>query len=343
MRKKLFFILSVTFLSAACWLYAVFAWGNPGILALYSMAIGFWIACGLGAAALVWTLRRASASVWIAAGLFVLGLLLLTTSFLIEEYPVDLAAPLAITLLLIPTILPALALVIAAMLLYTGLNAYLSWRQSPTGEDGRVKQAGRTVALTFVLSLLLLFKSLHNLYWLMIWDSTTDSLEYFWLVLPILGVIFAGVVLLMAISGKWKLAGLSYALLAPALVIAVSAGANQVDFRQLTEDRAGKVSHAIESYYARESRYPNDLQQLTPRYLLSIPEPVIIYGQDWCYQGSENSYYLGYVDREHWSSPYLIGQMYKTSGEAPDPDSICQEEIAALRQSKPGYYLADGE
>ena len=82
-------------------------------------------------------------------------------------------------------------------------------------------------------------------------------------------------------------------------MIAVSARAQSVDFRQLTEERAERASQAIETYCAREGRYPQDLRQLTPGYVLSLPGPVTIYGQDWCFDGGDDYYRLGYVYREH--------------------------------------------
>jgi hypothetical protein len=119
-------------------------------------------------------------------------------------------------------------------------------------------------------------------------------------------------------------------------MIAVSARAQRVDFRQLTEERAERVTQAIETYHAREGHYPQDLRQLTPWYVLSLPGPVIIYGQDWCYDGGEDYYRLGYVYREHWSDPRLIGRIYKTK-EAPDLPGICAEEIAALEERYPFF------
>jgi hypothetical protein len=150
----------------------------------------------------------------------------------------------------------------------------------------------------------------------------------------------------IALLGRTKLAGLLYSLLIPALMIAASAGAQRVDFRQLTEERAGRASQAIEAYYAREGRYPQDLRQLTPWYVLSLPGPVIIYGQDWCYDGGDDYYRLGYVYREHWSDPRLTGRIYRTIGEAPDLHGMCEEEIIALQRRYPGYrfeYWADGQ
>ena len=63
----------------------------------------------------------------------------------------------------------------------------------------------------------------------------------------------------------------------------------------------------IETYYSREGRYPQDLPQLTTRYVLSLSGPVIINGQGWCYDGGNHYYRLGYVYREHWKTRSLPG------------------------------------
>jgi len=130
------------------------------------------------------------------------------------------------------------------------------------------------------------------------------------------------------------------------LMVAVSASAQRVDFRQLTEERAKHVAQAIESYYAKEGHYPQDLRQLTPQYALSLPGPVILYGQDWCYDGGADYYRLGYVYREHWSDPRLSGRICATKGRVPDLDGMCEEQVIALQERYPDYpyeYWTDGE
>ena len=125
-------------------------------------------------------------------------------------------------------------------------------------------------------------------------------------------------------------------LLIPTL-IAVSAHAQNVDFRQLTDERAEHVSQAIETYFARVGRYPEDLRELTPWYIFPFPGPVIIYGEEWCYDGGEDHYRLGYVYRQHWSDPRLKGRIYKEKGGAPDLHHTCEEEVAALQKRYPDY------
>jgi hypothetical protein len=151
--------------------------------------------------------------------------------------------------------------------------------------------------------------------------------------------------LLIVRPGRTKLAGFFYLLLIPALVV-ISARAQRVDFRRLTEQRAERVAQAIEAYHARTGRYPQDLRQLTPWYVLSLPGPLIIYGQAWCYDAGQDYYRLGYVYRKHWSDPRLTGRIYQTNGQVPDLHPMCEEQVIALQKRYPDYlyeYGADGE
>jgi len=285
--------------------------------------------------------RRVSHGVWILAALLLLPLLSLPASVIADIFMAGLAPPFE------SLSMPSVALLITALLLHSGLSPYGKWQYPSAVEDGpsqaQRRRAGRAAAVVFVVGAVLLGKTLHHLYWFMVWDNTYDSLGYLWLLFLVLPVFLSGVTLSITLSGGMKWAGFLYSLLILGLMIAVSARAQRVDFRQLTEERAERVTQAIESYYTREGRYPQDLRQLTPWYILSLPGPVIIYGQDWCYDGGDDYYRLGYVYREHWSDPRLTGRIYKTKGEAPDLHGICEEEIAALRKRYPQHFLMDDE
>jgi len=277
------------------------------------------------------------------AGLFVLVGLFLPTAMLVgfslDPLPQTFRSIAQLVLFLLPT----LALVAAAMLLNSGLNLYYERRNvrqaAREGSPTQPRRAGRMAALCFLLSALLIAKILHNQYWLLVWDNSYDSIEYFWLPVPVLAGVIAGALLAFSQRSWGKLAGL-YALLLPALLIAVSLRGMGVDFRLFTEERAGRVSQAIEAYQAQEGRYPQDLGQLTPRYLLSLPGPVILYGQGWCYDGGEGYYRLGAVDRDHWSSPELFGHLYAAQGEVPQLPPICEAEITALKKSYEFFNLS---
>lgn len=237
---------------------------------------------------------------------------------------------------------PSIALIMAAVLLKSSLNLLAAAQNRAAAESAEpltIRTKSRRLAVAgFILSGLLILKTLLNLYWLTAWDATYDPLGFIWIVVPVLVAVFSGILLLIQLQKPAVWVGLGYLLLVPGLLIAVSTRAQQVDFRQLTETHARQVSQRVEAYYAREGRYPQGLRQVKPWYLASLPGPFIIYGQDWCYQAGEDYFQLGYVYREHWSSPELIRRTYKTAGKPPDPRGICAEEIEALIRRESFFY-----
>ena len=278
------------------------------------------------------------------AGLLLLVMLSLPASVLVNIFPARLMDTFEATMVLRLLLFPCVALLIAAMLLQSGLKLMQERQNAGAADVGGTlpppNHAGSAALVTLTLSALLLAKAFHNLYWFMVWDSTYDPLEYIWLFFPILVVLFSVFMLVITLPGRTKLAGGLYGLLIPVLIV-VSTYAQQVDFRQLTEEHAQRTRKVIETYYTREGRYPKDLRQLTPWTSLSLPVPFIIYGQDWCYDGRDQSYRLGYVYREHWSDPRLVGRIYETVGEMPNRDRICDEEIAALQERHPWMSHSD--
>lgn len=336
-----FYLFALALLILACWLSASFFWGTLSLDRLMVLAI----VALLLVATLAFAARRVPYGVWIAAGLLILAGQFLPDSILVDifsDFQSELQSepfgtPLAFTLFL----MLSMALVVVALLLYSGLDLHQAWQNAGVGDAGgssaQARHAGRVAVVVFVFGALLLANTLHSLYWLTVWDNTYDSLGYLWLMVPGVAVLFSGVMLSITLPGKTKLAGLLYALLIPALMIAVSARAQRVDFRQLTEARAERVRQVIETYYAREGRYPRELRQLTPWYVPALPGPVIIYGQDWCYEGGDDYYRLGYVYREHWSDPRLSGRIYRRKGEVPDLGGLCEEEVIAIQERYPNY------
>jgi hypothetical protein len=356
MRRKLLALLAFIPLTTAVWVLVVgpsgvvFADLSPTIVIVVAIVSWFVVAvaCWLVVLGLAWAVRRLSATVWMVAGLLALAGLLWPTSMLVERwrFPARLPQPLETLVTATVSSMPSLALIVAALLLYSGLTLTQERKGAGAAEGdatpARHKHAGRVAAICLVLSALLIAKTLYNLYWLTVWDNTTDSLGYFLLIIPILAALFSGTLLVLTLPGRAEWAGL-YALLIPGLMIVVSARAQAVDYRWLTEERAGRVSHAVEAYYAREGLYPQDLRQLTPRYLLSVPRPIIMNGQGWCYDGGDSYYRLGYLDRENWMSGILIPRAYRTKGQVPDLPGICDQEITALIESIPSFYEKEEE
>lgn len=97
--------------------------------------------------------------------------------------------------------------------------------------------------------------------------------------------------------------------------------------RARTERRAAMINQAIVRYHERQGGYPRALSELTPRYLLYLPTPFIIPGQEWCYQGGTGSYRLGYVYREYFSTPASV-KIHASAGDPPDDEWTCEEEAA---------------
>ena len=308
-------------------------WNISLVVASYLLCLGLLVAG--------WNL---SARVWLYAGLAALAGLFVPTASIQEcfSFP-PLPQFLQDFVGMVILFWPAVALIIAALLLYTSIKLFSRTRSSGV-EAGSVPQeqlslTRRQAAMSLALSGLIVAKLLHNLYWLMVWDNTNDSLENVWLILPELAAVLAGYLLVIFLPGWSKLAGPVYTALTLALMVAVSARGQQVDFRQLTDERAEKVTRAIEAYYLQKGHFPEKLSQLIPRFALTLPGAVVIYGQGWCYDGGDSYYRLGYIDREHWSSPYLNGHLFQFMGETANLPPLCEKEKADLMKKRPGRFI----
>jgi hypothetical protein len=330
MKMKVFSVIGLIIWAMICWLFSVFLWGFQGTLYSIARWISLLIVSLLFGASWVWAGRKMSPKGWFLVGvLLLLGLFLPASTFtriFPASGPEPLASPEAITLISIIS----LALIVTALLLYSGLIFYKE-RQNAAAVGVGGTRALRRSAIWMGVALVLGAKALQNFYWFMVWDTTVDSLGILWLFFPFIATIYLGVILYILLPSRHKWTGFGYSLLIVALLLTVYSRLQRVDFHQLTEERAGQVSQAIESYYAREGRYPQDLRKLFPRDALSLPGPVIIYGQGWCYDGGDGYYRLGYVYRDNWSDPRLIGRIYKTGGAVPDLPPMCAQEVAALQ------------
>ena len=270
---------------------------------------------------------------WIYAGSIILiGLILAPTHrFVIDSGRVLL--PTATPGVLVISSLPSLGLFIAAFLLYSGLNLYKEYRSNDLANDWNLyeqrKQAGRSALVTLFLCVLLLVKSMHNLYWLLLWERTADGIGYIWMVFGPLPIAFVtGLMLLVILEGRQKLMGSLYLLVIPGLLIGIAVFTSRADLRQITEDRAEQVTRVIEAYHAQHGYYPRELRYLPSWGAPVLPQPAIIHGQGWCYEAGDDYYALGYLYHNDWSDPNLVRQVYKTVGKNPDIASICETEIA---------------
>ena len=258
-------------------------------------------------------------------GLFFMAFLLLPTTTMSILFPNNQAQPFDLQTSFPLFLLMTTGLMMVAVLLSSGFKLLHA-------------RARKTAVFFFILSALLLAVALRNYYWLAIWDSTYDGLGFLWLFIPIMGIFLATIGLVATLPRSAKLTALFYLLLLPPALLLVTERTNHVDFYQLTELRAERVNQAIKAYNIQAGTYPDNLQQLTPRHLRSLSEPMIIFGQDWCYDSEGDQYQFGYVYREHWSSPILVGYAYSAPNEESDLPPLCEAEIAGLRARDPKYY-----
>lgn len=167
-----------------------------------------------------------------------------------------------------------------------------------------------------------------------LWDVATDGLGwiFLWMTTSIIGI---GSAMLMAWSMPRKRLWTSilFALAIPILLVEAHNVANYegVDHKWgtkpiiTTENRAEKIDKAIQLYYEKNNEYPHTLSELTPRYLLYIPNPYIIPGLDWCYEGDAAHYRFGYVYRESFSMPASV-KVYSSAGEPSDEHWRCEDD-----------------
>jgi MFS family permease len=297
--------------------------GDPSLLPVI-LAGGVWIA-------LVWRAWR-WASRWTVAAYILLVLLLLLALWNTDrarplfEGPAWLASIVQVMLFLIP----GAAVIVAARLVQAGFGSetQLDWRRL-------VPAWVAVIIIMFLLSYQVMLAS--------IWDVATDGLSGIFLVgMNSLAGIASGLLLAWKLAGRRKMAAFLFAAIVPVIMIgAERLGTFDRDGEWgtlpiiVTESRAEKIDQAIRRFQAEHGSYPQTLQELAPRYLLYIPVPYIIRGQDWCYESGEDYYRFGYVYREMFSLP-AEARVHAMQGEPPDNAWECDQE-AIRYQNVPGF------
>lgn len=225
----------------------------------------------------------------------------------------------------------------AAILFYSAARE-VRVRNTPEDADPAKKKRYGRALISGLLGLVLLAKSFHILYWLIVWDSTYDPIGVIWVFLLVFLVPIIWLLTANLTSGSLRRVALLLVPIMPLLIVGFALPAGRVDFRHLTATRAERISRAVENYHAREGEYPEKLSQLVPRDAVLLPAPVIIFGQRWCYEAGAEFYRLGYVDRQHWSDPNLFGHLYRSKGDTSGHQTLCAAEIAALRSQHPDFF-----
>jgi hypothetical protein len=335
MGKTTGYRILLLILAYGIWTVSAFFFGSASLFWLIVSAAALWLVVPR----LPGFVHKTRAKVWIAAGLVVLAGLIPPTHLLTGPLPGPPAIQTILSILIFS--MPSAAIAVGALLFYSGLSRWTEWQHARKEADGaqtvQIRDSGWPIALIFIVLALLITRMLYNIYWLMVWDSTVDPLGYFWLGIPLLVALLSGVLLSHVLPEKLRRAAL-YGVLLPLLIFAVSAAALGYNFRQRTEDRAARISQAIEAYVLQAGRYPQSLEQLVPWVIPALPGPVILYQQDWCYDAGEDYYRLAAVDRAHWSSPELFAHVYAAKGQLPQLPPACERELQAIFQSDPQYY-----
>lgn len=225
--------------------------------------------------------------------------------------------------------LPGMVVALAAVWITSGLKLF---RQSENNHKApRNSIFWLSAIFRFCFAAVLLVYLAYTIVWASIWDQTSDGLG---------GIMFAtwssfaaiATGMLMGVTAtKWyRSVGFIFAILVPALMFAAFSYGWSVSYHAITKERASRIQDAIESFYTENGRYSQELSELVPNYLLRIPEPIILRGESWCYQGGQDYYRLGAFYREYFSTPLSLRE-YASAGNPPETNWACEQQLAAMK------------
>jgi hypothetical protein len=176
---------------------------------------------------------------------------------------------------------------------------------------------------------ILICASAYPLFWDGVWSAAharafEDHLPF----LHILLSMMAGGLLALSLRGWRRFAGPAFVfLVAAAATLALIWGWNVSAF-DLTSRRAARIDAAIAQFYRDNNRYPADLAELTPRYLLYLPPAVVVRQGDWCYQGGAGYYRLGYISGTFtYFDRDFRAEIHAQAGDPPEGPWICDELV----------------
>jgi hypothetical protein len=228
------------------------------------------------------------------------------------------------------SIWPAVAVVTSAVLVTTGLQKYDAAKDNaPKGTSHRMRLL--MFGLAFLLPALLAYVA----FWSSVRDHTNDGLSGLFIsrssALVAMG---AGMMMTLALRGKARLAGLVFILVVPVMLYQSFEAGWRVSYHEITETRAARIAGALDQFKEREGYYPDSLNELTPRDLLLIQQPMILAGEEWCYESGGNYYRLAAFYREFFSAPVSL-HLYESAGDVPSSPQPCEERLAEMKEK---YY-----
>lgn len=163
-------------------------------------------------------------------------------------------------------------------------------------------------------------------------DTMTDGLGTV-MILMVASLAAIAVALLLA----WRLEGrpirtvFVYIAIMTVSISAIFTAVTRLDPQQVVVERAENINQAIQTYYQANGQYPADLNALIPRYLLYIPNPMLFRDQDWCYEGGDDFYRLGYIYRRYFGMPPERIEVKGSAGTPPAGDWVCDTQFAAFK------------
>jgi hypothetical protein len=225
---------------------------------------------------------------------------------------------------------PGLAIVLSGVLVTASFHS-----PGTQGENTARKPPRRMRLFMAGLASVLLFYLAYNIFWGSVWDQTSDGLYGIFLSqLSGLIAVGTGMIMMLVLRGRNRLAGMLFMIVVPVMLNQSFEAGWHVSYHEITEGRAERISRALEKFHAREGSYPETLHALTPRDLLFIQQPVILAGEDWCYESGGDYYRLAAFYREFFSAPVSL-RLYRSAGETPTSPMPCEERLAAMKEK---YY-----
>lgn len=215
---------------------------------------------------------------------------------------------------------PGVTVVLSGVL----LTAVLQPDKAPHSRWGRLLVTGLAVLLIVALS--------YTIFWGSIWDQTSDGL--FGLMISGQAAVVAvgvGMVMTAVLRDGARLVGLLFIAVVPVLFYLSSEWGWDASYHAITERRAEQIAGALDQFQEREGHYPETLAALRPSDLLFIRQPVILAGEEWCYQGGTDFYRLAAFHREYFSSPVSL-RVYEAAGEPPSGSWECETQLAAMKE-----------
>jgi len=304
-----------------------------GLLWKDQFGLGFLVLPGALILAIGWTLGRNFRWLESILGLFSL-VVLFSFNWLMSHPPnyTDVAAPpvLGILVLFGFYIVPGLSVVVAASLITTGMQSLHAGKKKVENIRSRwvwLCRVGFAIILVVCLAYLI--------FWGSVWDHTSDGLfGGFAAQLSAPVGIGAGMLMILALRGRYRLTGVLFMVAVPIMLYQSSDAGWRVSYHEITERRAARIARALDRFHTHEGYYPESLDALTPRDMLFVQQPVILAGEEWCYEGDEDYYRLSAFYREFFSSPVSLHE-YESAGIPPAGPPACEDDLAAMKEK---YY-----